>query len=233
MGTMRRGLLLVLAVLLLLPPPAAAPHIGGTSLGQAVTLSGCRIGVPNVTCTFTATPWDRNLIFFRFDFNADGTWEFPSQVGAGPFGRWTTLSSVTWFLREPFRRACVQAWDGVSTRTVDGQLVPRGPIGCTDFVRISPRWWNHLPLGGGARAFVRVTLEVPAWLSLSDFDPARAELEGMRPIEWHPGPGAREFTFLVDRLQLWRFLGIGSHDVHFTIVWAGATFTGAGHVLIL
>ena len=233
MGTMRRGLLLVLAVLLLLPPPAAAPHIGGTSLGQAVTLSGCRIGVPNVTCTFTATPWDRNLIFFRFDFNADGTWEFPSQVGAGPFGRWTTLSSVTWFLREPFRRACVQAWDGVSTRTVDGQLVPRGPIGCTDFVRISPRWWNHLPLGGGARAFVRVTLEVPAWLSLSDFDPTRAELEGMRPIEWHPGPGAREFTFLVDRLQLWRFLGLGSHDVHFTIVWAGATFTGAGHVLIL
>jgi len=222
-----------LAVLLLLipVPPVAAPHMGGTSLGPWVTLSGCPVGKSDFACTFTATASGPTFVFFRFDFNADGVWDFPNQVGGGSLGKWSTLTTVTWGFTEPFRRACVQVWDGVSTRTVDGKVVPRGPIGCTDFLSIVPRWWNRHAHGG----WVLARLEVPAGLPRQDFDPSHAELEGIPAIPWPPGAGwgTPFFLFRVDRDALGALLGPGFHDVHLTVAWAGATFTATGAVTIL
>src|SRR3990170_8334798 len=44
--------------------------------------------------TFTVTAYDPAIIFFRWDFNNDGKFDFPDQTGGGTIGKWTTLTSV-------------------------------------------------------------------------------------------------------------------------------------------
>ena len=66
--------------------------------------------------TFTVKSNDPTVIAFRWDFNDDGVFDFPSQVGAGPMGRWTTLKSISWGFFHPFYgNVQVQGWDLVST----------------------------------------------------------------------------------------------------------------------
>lgn len=224
---MRWALGLVALAVLLVPPPAAAPHVGGTSLGPAVILTGgCPPGV-NVTCNFAAQPFGPALLFYRFDFGADGTWEFPDQTGAGDFGRWTTGTSVSLFRETPPARSCVQAWDGVSVRMDEGVAVPRGPVGCTDFVDFIPSQWSRFSRG----RWVGVVLERPAWLDPDDFG-RLSEVEGIRALPGSFG-GGPDNVFRVSRPVLTALLGPGTHTVHFTITWAGSTFTATSTVTIL
>jgi len=62
---------------------------------------------------------DPNLFLFRWDLNGDGEWDYPPQYGGGSLGIWTT----DWFLDHIFYddyegKVCVEAWDGISTKTV-------------------------------------------------------------------------------------------------------------------
>jgi len=72
------------------------------------------------TITFTVTPLDPSIIFYRWDFNNDGVFDFPSQLGVSqtcpPCGAWTTMTSYTkTFFDNYFGDIVVQGWDGVST----------------------------------------------------------------------------------------------------------------------
>src|SRR3990170_814297 len=65
--------------------------------------------------TFTVTTNNPTIIFFRYDFNNDGVFDFPSQAGAPTTGRWSTLMSVTWGFQHPYYGdVVIQGWDGVS-----------------------------------------------------------------------------------------------------------------------
>jgi len=62
---------------------------------------------------------DPNLFLFRWDMNGDGSWDHPDQTVGGSIGKWTT----DWFLDYIFYddyegKVCVEAWDGVHTKTV-------------------------------------------------------------------------------------------------------------------
>ncbi|TLZ51408.1 MAG: hypothetical protein E6K18_05110 [Methanobacteriota archaeon] len=227
-----RGLVIVAGLalaLLAIPSPAAAFHIGGSHYGPGVVLWACDPGTVG-TCVFTVEVSNSSLIFFRFDLNADGAWDFPDHTGAASIGRWTTLTFFTWRFASPFSRACVQAWDGLTTRLVNGRTVPVGPMGCTDFVRITPsRWWRYNPNG-----VVFARFEIPSWLARGDFQPRLAEVEGV-PAMWMPMNGQGDpghWLFRVDRGELTRVLGPGDHTAHLLVRWAGSTFTAAGQVTI-
>ncbi len=190
-------------------------------------------GIPGFVgdLTLSAEPTNETLIFFRFDFNADGTLDYPDQTGAGTLGRWTTQTTITRRFFEPFTRACVQAWDGLSTRVVGGVVVPRAPIGCSDYVEFIPGQWS----GNSSGRSVYARFEIPAWLSRADFNPRLAEVEGLRALPWPPRdrePDPGHWMFRVDRGELTRLLGTGTHTVHLTLRWAETTFTAAGQVTI-
>ena len=222
--------MLAAMTLIVTSAPVAAPHIGGTRLGPAVVLWGGEPGYVG-DLTLTAEPLDPTLLFYRFDTNADGSWEYPSQAGCGSFGCWTTESTMTRRFFEPFVRACVQAWDGVSTRVVDGVPRPRAPIGCTDYVEFVPPRWSRFSPG----RIVHAHLEIPTWLSRADFNPRLAEVEGLHAILWpwrDPEPDQGHWMFRVDRQELTRLLGPGTHTIHLTLRWADATFSAAGQVII-
>src|SRR3990172_5794192 len=69
------------------------------------------------TLTFTVTIEDPTIIFLRYDFNADGVFDYPDQTGGGNMGKWTTQSTVTrTFYDNFFGSIVVEGWDGVSTK---------------------------------------------------------------------------------------------------------------------
>jgi len=231
---MRALLVAALAVLVLaVPAPAAAPHIGGTSLGPWVVLWGAGPGLTG-DIVYTAETGDSTLIFFRFDLNVDGQWDYPDQTGGGSLGRWTTATTIPMHHTEPTRGACVQAWDGVSTRLEGGVYVAKGPIGCTTFLTLTPDRWSRQSQG----RFVWALFDVPSWLDPTDFGRGRAEVEGLRAIPWPPIPHAGEdeelpWMFRVNRQDLTDLLGPGTHGVHIAFSWEGETFTARDWVTIL
>ncbi|HKZ64187.1 MAG TPA: hypothetical protein VJ400_07080 [Thermoplasmata archaeon] len=126
------GLIFAGLGMLLAPFPAAS-----ATAGYTVELwTNCVPGDVNIVCQFVATPSSPNLMFFRFDFNRDGLWDYPSQDGGGTFGIWAMDTRVYIFFSEPFWDACVQAWDGTSTRREGDEVFPDGPVGCTDFTSV-------------------------------------------------------------------------------------------------
>jgi len=231
---MRALLVAALAVfVVVVPAPAAAPHVGGTSLGPWVGLWGCPPGVLGI-CRFSVELTSGVLIFFRFDLDADGRWDYPDQTGAGPIGRWTTMTAVTKQHTEPTRGACVQAWDGVSTRLEGGVYVAKGPTGCTTFLTLTPDRWSRQSQG----RFVWARFDVPSWLDPADFGRGRVEVEGLRALPWPPIPHPGEdeglpWLFRVNRQELTDLLGPGAHAVHIILTWEGATFTAWDTVTIL
>ncbi|HEV8595568.1 MAG TPA: hypothetical protein VGR51_08580 [Thermoplasmata archaeon] len=81
----------------------------GGPYGGAFTFEGSGV-------TFTVQSNDPSVIFFRWDFNDDGVFDFPNQAGGGTLGRWSTLTSVTWiFQHSYYGNVQVQGWDGIST----------------------------------------------------------------------------------------------------------------------
>jgi hypothetical protein len=231
---MRALLVAALAVfVVVVPAPVAAPHVGGTAFGPWVGLWGPGPG-PIGTFTYTVITGDPNLIFFRFDLDVDGRWDFPSQAGGGPIGIWATWTSVTKQHTEPTRGACVQAWDGVSTRLEGGVYVAKGPIGCTTFLTLTPDQWSRQSQG----RFVWARFDVPSWLDPAGFGRRRAEVEGLRALPWPPVPHPGEdeglpWLFRVNRQDLTDLLGPGTHTVHIILPWEGATFTAWDTVTIL
>ena len=70
----------------------------------------------STTITFTVSAYDPAIIFFRWDFNNDGVFDYPDQTGGGLIGRWTTLTSVDRNFNDNYYGDVVaQGWDGVST----------------------------------------------------------------------------------------------------------------------
>ncbi len=83
--------------------------------------------------TFTATANDPTIIFYRWDLNADGVFDFPDQTGAGNLGRWTTSNVVTKVFNDDFfGQIVVQGWDGVSTTI---QIVTGDNLGQTTAIQ--------------------------------------------------------------------------------------------------
>jgi hypothetical protein len=72
-------------------------------------------------CVFLGSVWDPTLVFFRWDFNGDGIWDFP----------WTTDLVVGHQSSDiGVIRVILQGWDGVST--LNGE--PTGPVAGKDLV---------------------------------------------------------------------------------------------------
>ena len=66
--------------------------------------------------TIEVTVYDPQIIFFRYDFENDGIFDYPDQTGAGSLGRWTTQTLVTrTFNDNVFGEVLVEGWDGIST----------------------------------------------------------------------------------------------------------------------
>ncbi len=232
---MRALLVVALAAVfvLVVPIPAAAPHVGGTSLGRWVVLWGPGPGLTG-ELVYSAETRDAALIFFRFDFDVDGRWDYPDQIGGGSMGTWTTQTTAIRTHTEPTRGACVQAWDGVTTRVEGGARYPQGPIGCTTFLTLTPDRWSRDSPG----RFVWARFDIPSWLDPTDFGRGRAEVEGLRALPWPVVPHPREdgglpWLFRVNRLDLTDLLGPGTHGVHIAFSWKGETFTARDWVTIL
>ena len=69
-----------------------------------------------VDLTFSVQAFDPSVIFFRYDLNGDGTFDFPSQTGCPPTGCWTTLTTFSQRFNDNFYGDIeVQGWDGIST----------------------------------------------------------------------------------------------------------------------
>ena len=80
-----------------------------------IDAGGPYAGTEGDKVTFTVTTNNPTIIFFRYDFNNDGVFDFPSQAGAPTLGRWSTLMSVTWGFQHPYYGdVVIQGWDGVS-----------------------------------------------------------------------------------------------------------------------
>ena len=72
-----------------------------------------------VDITFQLNVYDPAILFFRYDWENDGVFDYPDQEGAGMDGRWTTETTVTWrFNDNVFGEILVEGWDGIS-RTIE------------------------------------------------------------------------------------------------------------------
>ena len=96
------------------------PSTPGTRYSGAGVDFGGPYGGPDVLegsdITFTVTPNDPTILFYRYDLTGDGKFDYPDQTGCGSLGCWTTESSVTRRFNDNFYATItVQGWDGVST----------------------------------------------------------------------------------------------------------------------
>jgi len=67
--------------------------------------------------TFRVTVTDPSIVFFRWDFNNDGAFDYPAQTSPGNLGDWTTATSVDKVYGDNyFGDIVVEGWDGVSTK---------------------------------------------------------------------------------------------------------------------
>ena len=87
-------------------------------------------------CTFEVIVYDPAIIFFRWDFDGNGTWDFPAQTG-GSMGTWALDRTVTlygpYFRRAPpILHVCAQGWDGLRAGEVGGVKVPFAATACSD-----------------------------------------------------------------------------------------------------
>ncbi|HEY5539534.1 MAG TPA: hypothetical protein VIL58_08375, partial [Thermoplasmata archaeon] len=72
-------------------------------------------GMVGSPVTFSVTVMDPSIILFRYDFNSDAIFDFPS-----PSGTWSTETTVVWTYSAPFRGPMtVEGWDGVSFNGTD------------------------------------------------------------------------------------------------------------------
>ena len=136
----RRGsthpiLLLSLTALLVSPQVSASPPGVTPTLDLSVMLDGgCGpSSQPSPwlwDCNFAVTVSSPSLVLFRWDLNGDGLWDtgYPSNGG------WISEMVIfTSYDSDGVRRVCVQAWDGVTTRLVNGRREPVGPIACRTY----------------------------------------------------------------------------------------------------
>ena len=66
--------------------------------------------------TITVSPLDPSILFYRYDLNADGVFDYPVQTGGGTIGIWTTESTLTrTYMDNFYGDIVVEGWDGVST----------------------------------------------------------------------------------------------------------------------
>src|SRR5437867_8576317 len=109
---MQPPLLLAVAVVLL-PTASSAGPVPSLTLGDGLDFTyGCYPDSPGTwICHFQVALSDPALLFFRWDLNGDGFYDYPSQTGGGPIGTWTTESQLTIrYDREGSWRVCLQGW---------------------------------------------------------------------------------------------------------------------------
>ncbi len=240
-----RGVPLVLmgvAVLALLPLAFAMPGSPQPTEPPLVVHGSTACYATGQPCTFTVEVHDASLIFFRWDLDEDGTWDYP--VGGGG---WTDEIAVTVGPSSPYYdpaipRVCAQGWDGVSTDDEGGVPVPRGPTSCSDpsvvivgTLVVRPGQWSRHSTGRWVTAF----FDLPDDVDAEGLVAGTVTLEGVPAVAvprdgWRAGGnGTAEWVFKVDRVTLTERLGPGTHTVHLQGEFAEGTFAAVDDIRIL
>lgn len=218
--------ILLLSVVVILFP-AAPPVSPGQSLpGAGIAMSVDCPGTPG-TCAFGVSVLDPGLLFFRWDFEGDGVWDFPSNDG------WSTEVTVAYsYAAGGPHTACVQAWDGVAAWTADGRL-KFGPVTCLplllggDFSLTPPSW------DGAFAGTVLAAWAVPATFVPDASAPESVTIGGVPAITMRVlGRPTQPFValFVVNRAALSAMLGPGTHYVRLSGVWNSSSFSVWGGV---
>ncbi len=238
-----RGVPLVLiavSVLAILPSTIVSPANPQPTDASLIVRGSTACYTTGLTCTFTIEVRDPALIFFRWDLDADGGWDYP-----GPGSDWTSGIALTVDPWSPYYdpaipRVCAQGWDGVSTVDEGGVLVPKGPISCTDpsflgTIVMRPGQWSRHSAGRWVTAF----LELPESMDPGSLVVGSVSLEGIPAVAmprdgWRAGGnGVAGWMFKVDRAALTERLGPGTHTVRLQGEWTEGTFTAVDRVTIL
>ncbi len=96
--------------------PGTRSHLVGGEIDAGGPYGGPDTFEGGPALTFTVTSNDPTIIFFRWDFNGDGIYDYPDQTGASSLGFWTTQTTVSkQFFDNFYGNIVVQGWDGVST----------------------------------------------------------------------------------------------------------------------
>jgi len=213
---MRRvGLVLVLTFLVVAPSVAAEGGLTPATSGLSLAIKCWGTGSPWL-CRFTAIKTNPSIIFYRFDANNDGVYDFPSQAGCPTMGCWTTINLFLMSrILDGLLESCVQGWDGASVQ--DGK-----PLAATACSRII--------LGG--------TLTIIHWLAIlrlpDGYDTSRVvrgsvTLEDL-PVREVPGWPPPTKAYEVDLAALRARLGSGPHVVNMRGLWETTRFTTAGNL---
>src|SRR3990170_9023118 len=146
-------------------PPGTRYSGAGISAGGPYGGPDTFEGDPPIT--FTVTTYDPTILFYRWDFNNDGKFDYPDQTGGGSIGIWTTETTVTkQFFDNFYNPVVVQGWDGVSVIITisSGENLGRGT---------SPYWYVY-PASSGFEFTPKGTLVVDKllwfqWFSMSAY----------------------------------------------------------------
>jgi len=220
--------------------PAGPPPVLETSVQFDGGCVHYPLSIPFWDCIFNAWTTDPSLVFFRWDFDGDGRWDsgYPGDDG------WTTDLTPRYASdRDGILRVCVQAWDGLTVREVDGRIEPVGPTACRTYVlsrelTSSPLSWDRDSTGR-----VTLMLDITPEFAPPTRRPHSARLyaipggyEGIPVKVWsvYRGPGGEPIvaTFLADCPALSAYLGPGRHVVVLWVEWGGPVVEGAGEVTI-
>jgi len=248
------GIITLVAAFVAVAGPATgpAPAVGG-SAGGGTAPAGTSLLIDGSTacyatgepCVFLVTPLDPSFLFYRWDLDGDGLWDFPSQVAGGPLGRWTVVAQVavgpdSAFYDPAALRVCVQGWDGASTIVIGDLVQPDGPVVCTDTfanaeIRVRPGHWSESSQG----AWVKVSLRLFATADPGKLDLSSLALESLSPTlleegSDHPsgGAGGANWVLWFDREALTAKLGPGTQTVHLSGVWGDGALGATGVVTI-
>ena len=143
----------------------------GTRYSGAGIDAGGPYGGPDVfegtDLTFTVTPLDPTILFYRWDFDGDGLFDYPDQTGCGSIGCWTTEMEITRHFDDNFYATLVvEGWDGVSTYIVfnqgDNLGEPQSPYW---YVYPANSGWKFTP-----KSDLRITeLGMYQWFSMNGY----------------------------------------------------------------
>ena len=172
-------------------------------------------------CVFLGSVWDPTLVFFRWDFNGDGIWDFPWTTDLVVGHRSSDIGVI---------RVILQGWDGVST--LNGE--PTGPVAGKDLVlgnalEFGPAAWNRSSSG-----WMSAVWEYPRGFQPPGGRPAKALVysslgsTGVPAIPLPRSPHTRlepvGVAFRVDQALLTQVLGSGTHRVWIWGQWGSYEF---------
>ncbi len=228
-------LLLSLSALLVSPQVSVSPGVVPMQEPAVAISGGCGPRAPPSPwlwfCTFLVTTNSPAIIFFRWDFNGDGVWDsgYPSN------GNWITANPVfTSYDSDGVRRVCVQGWDGVSTRLMNGRLEPVGPIACRTYaftmdLSFWPASWDRNSTGQ-VTLFLYVQHEFEYPTPRAQFATLWVHTFGVPDVPLKvgftfrmPGSDPTLMYFYADRAAITAAFGPGHHDEVMWAVWGASS----------